>query len=128
MNVPPGDTDHGFPFLFGGAFIEAIAPDSPVYLSVEFPFLFGGAFIEASAGVAWAKNATGGFPFLFGGAFIEAQIKRVSLRNLSQFPFLFGGAFIEALLTTHYLLRAKYFPSFSEGLSLRRQYLDAVSC
>ena len=61
----------GFPFLFGGAFIEALLRDfvkKPVW---EFPFLFGGAFIEATKG-----NANHGthsqFPFLFGGAFIEA--------------------------------------------------------
>ena len=38
----------GFPFLFGGTFIEGIEahPDIP---AVElFPFLFGGTFIEGS--------------------------------------------------------------------------------
>ena len=38
-----------FPFLFGGAFIEATATvDLNICRAPEFPFLFGGAFIEAT--------------------------------------------------------------------------------
>ena len=37
------------------------------------------------------------------------------------FPFLFGGTFIEAFKLVHGApLRCIHFPSFSEGLSLRR--------
>ena len=86
-----------------------------------FPFLLGGAFIEAGAGGDRACLTGRGFPFLLGGAFIEATCKGVrdvqiedfpsfleglSLRLLDTqdctsilaFPFLLGGAFIEALL------------------------------
>ena len=38
---------HGFPFLFGGAFIEARIIDVQTGRKITFPFLFGGAFIEA---------------------------------------------------------------------------------
>ena len=60
-----------FPFLFGGAFIEACRDDRPLRIRPEFPFLFGGAFIEASF---WREHCPhrASFPFLFGGAFIEA--------------------------------------------------------
>ena len=35
------------------------------------------------------------------------------------FPFLFGGTFIEGSISSGCLLSTAYFPSFSEGLSLR---------
>ena len=38
-----------FPFLFGGAFIEAALESLPVEVAAAFPFLFGGAFIEAQS-------------------------------------------------------------------------------
>ena len=37
-----------FPFLFGGAFIEAKRYVTFIALQLIFPFLFGGAFIEAA--------------------------------------------------------------------------------
>ena len=40
-----------------------------------------------------------------------------------QFPFLFGGTFIEALTAGSYVDGHGDFPSFSEGLSLRRNHL-----
>ena len=60
------------------------------------------------------------FPFLFGGAFIEAAPHRCGAFFLCTFPFLFGGAFIEAKHTTRAAAGWMHFPSFSEGLSLRR--------
>ena len=64
------------------------------------------------------------FPFLFGGTFIEAIGRTVFVR-CSVFPFLFGGTFIEAIVIHHWGVDGQNFPSFSEGLSLRRrrQYL-----
>ena len=61
-----------------------------------FPFLFGGAFIEAFQHV---EDAVPGalFPFLFGGAFIEAFGNCLHHVRDDRFPFLFGGAFIEAM-------------------------------
>ena len=40
-------SDQPFPFLFGGAFIEAGFEITIEALADKFPFLFGGAFIEA---------------------------------------------------------------------------------
>ena len=61
-----------------------------------FPFLFGGTFIEAPVFTKW-PTLHGVFPFLFGGTFIEAsQAHENSSRELMAFPFLFGGTFIEA--------------------------------
>ena len=37
------------------------------------------------------------------------------------FPFLFGGTFIEAILDRSDGTARLYFPSFSEGLSLRQR-------
>ena len=60
------------------------------------------------------------FPFLFGGTFIEAPNKHPHPKDTPPFPFLFGGTFIEALFYSTCALESKNFPSFSEGLSLRR--------
>ena len=66
--------------------------------SCRFPFLFGGAFIEANFFNRVGINLRLGFPFLFGGAFIEAHVLGVHEAARPEFPFLFGGAFIEATL------------------------------
>ena len=60
------------------------------------------------------------FPFLFGRAFIEACTRRGIPVRVLTFPFLFGRAFIEALIMGPSRRRGPHFPSFSEGLSLRR--------
>ena len=39
--------------------------------------------------------------------------------RVKRFPFLFGGTFIEGNLRPMHLGLTPYFPSFSEGLSLR---------
>ena len=61
-----------------------------------------------------------GFPFLFGRAFIEAYGVPVVWAAKRAFPFLFGRAFIEAADTCPIWSISYYFPSFSEGLSLRQ--------
>ena len=60
-----------------------------------------------------------GFPFLFGGTFIEAALHTFKFAYQLLFPFLFGGTFIEAFGAQIRDSRVYYFPSFSEGLSLR---------
>ena len=40
--------DGGFPFLFGGTFIEGEKTPKIKYEITPFPFLFGGTFIEGS--------------------------------------------------------------------------------
>ena len=62
-----------------------------------------------------------GFPFLFGRAFIEAIGTRARLHFSTEFPFLFGRAFIEAEGCPGAGHELGYFPSFSEGLSLRHE-------
>ena len=61
----------GFPFLFGGTFIEAVIGNSERVKKKQFPFLFGGTFIEADC-TAREAGCVLVFPFLFGGTFIEA--------------------------------------------------------
>ena len=52
-----------FPFLFGGAFIEAITVMCPTLLLIwGFPFLLGRAFIEASSATPPTGTRTG-FPY-----------------------------------------------------------------
>ena len=41
-----------------------------------------------------------------------------------KFPFLFGGTFIEGMGAKCGISRKKYFPSFSEGLSLRVRFAE----
>ena len=45
---------------------------SQIQSESKFPFLFGGAFIEATTTNTANAPPRSGFPFLFGGAFIEA--------------------------------------------------------
>ena len=66
------------------------------------------------------KDNLGKFPFLFGGTFIEAAMMMPRSGTPILFPFLFGGTFIEADFHTGGLSLLQHFPSFSEGLSLRR--------
>ena len=48
--------------------------DAGMPVIAEFPFLFGGAFIEAAINTAFPAVKLL-FPFLFGGAFIEANTR-----------------------------------------------------
>ena len=59
-----------------------------------FPFLFGGTFIEGRWKETLEKKAIS-FPFLFGGTFIEGHFTQRPLTRRAEFPFLFGGTFIE---------------------------------
>ena len=60
------------------------------------------------------------FPFLFGGTFIEGRHSTSSFLFSTTFPFLFGGTFIEGTAGVGCVTALPiYFPSFSEGLSLR---------
>ncbi len=98
----------------------------------KFPFLFGGTFIEGFGEEA-LQSFFVGFPFLFGGTFIEGFVTPAALYEAVEFPFLFGGTFIEGLATRRRGSRYLYFPSFSEGLSLREtthrkgKYIMAIS-
>ena len=67
------------------------------------------------------------FPFLFGGTFIEATRERACNVHRGQFPFLFGGTFIEASYVAWKLNEQADFPSFSEGLSLRRNGANSLT-
>ena len=89
------DSRSGFPFLFGGTFIEGPRKlMSCIYPTAPFPFLFGGTFIEGSS-PSGTSNELQEFPFLFGGTFIEGHFTQRPLTRRAEFPFLFGGTFIE---------------------------------
>ena len=76
----------------------------------RFPFLFGGAFIEAITR-RLRRGTLRRFPFLFGRAFIEARRRSfASALPMSRFPFLLGRAFIEAIRSRP---PAKLRPTFS---------------
>ena len=109
-----------FPFLFGGTFIEGPRKlMSCIYPTAPFPFLFGGTFIEGSS-PSGTSNELQEFPFLFGGTFIEGPQNSTSPSTTSIFPFLFGGTFIEGSVNAAADKAGTFnFPSFSEGLSLR---------
>ena len=64
------------------------------------------------------------FPFLFGGTFIEGKVPRLIAEPAREFPFLFGGTFIEGAAPCWSALLHWYFPSFSEGLSLRVRFAE----
>ena len=120
MCVEDRDDGGQFPFLFGGTFIEGLGrtfhpqPQLPL-----FPFLFGGTFIE---GVPKLMSFIfqPAFPFLFGGTFIEGWRRRRRVGwPLRYFPSFSEGLSLRELLDSFLSPRRDYFPSFSEGLSLR---------
>ena len=132
---------HGFPFLLGGAFIEALRLRRACWHGSQFPFLFGRAFIEA-----WRRGRIRDrrphFPSCFeglslrthtlsksgvyqepfyptGGTFIEAHLGLTPWWERPEFPFLSGRAFIEANGQRRTVRTRRNFRAFSQGLSLR---------
>ena len=83
-----------------------------------FPFLFGGTFIEGQDRKTH-EVGEGHFPSFSEGLSLRA-LNVIFARRMGSFPFLFGGTFIEGPDSprTHSLYSTD-FPSFSEGLSLR---------
>ena len=83
-----------------------------------FPFLLGGAFIEASTPTFFRKKRINFPSFLEGLSLRHTQGYRI-VDTEYEFPFLLGGAFIEASHRRESLAWSVHFPSFLEGLSLR---------
>ena len=89
-------TPHGFPFLFGGTFIEGKTHQSPgTHSSEDFPSFSEGLSLRGRLSAGCVKMGSSTFPFLFGGTFIEGDRRDTDDAG------------------------ALDFPSFSEGLSLR---------
>ena len=65
----------------------------------EFPYLFVGAFIEA-VGIAIFAIVMGNFPSFSEGLSLRYP-GGYTLQRRALFPFLFGGAFIEAGTLQH---------------------------
>ena len=108
-----------FPFLFGGTFIEGPYTSCRHNLHQPFPFLFGGTFIEGVEAVI-AALADEEFPFLFGGTFIEGLRMRLRARaRWRYFPSFSEGLSLREFTRSYSAIRVSNFPSFSEGLSLR---------
>ena len=92
----------------------------------KFPFLFGGAFIEAFGTIIEAVQ-TYNFPSFSEGLSLRPISTSPRVQTSAGFPFLFGGAFIEAVHKRKPTLSTDSdFPSFSEGLSLRPRYFAGV--
>ena len=60
-----------------------------------FPFLFGGAFIEATDSPR-ASSSYSNFPSFWEGLSLRRGKQAGDINPPPLFPFLFGGAFIEA--------------------------------
>ena len=84
-----------FPFLLGGAFIEAAVRRLFIESAWDFPSFLEGLSLRRFFG-GWLRRWILRFPFLLGGAFIEAAWRGLKDSKLLKFPFLLGGAFIEA--------------------------------
>ena len=134
----------GFPFLFGGTFIEGGSGsiiqtrerNFPSFLEglslrhhqapphsrrAQFPFLFGGTFIEALCTCRSRSPNHPHFPSFLEGLSLRHQAHASPTPRRRKFPFLFGRAFIEASFTATGTPGSPNFPSFLEGLSLRRK-------
>jgi len=108
-----------FPFLLGRAFIEASLTRRWRPSRLLFPCFFVGTFIETGLWKLARLILQATFLRPGRGPFIEVLRKR-SLTALSvKFPVLFGGTFNEGTPWRACLRVNGYFPSFSEGLSLR---------
>ena len=88
-----------FPFLFGGAFIEAFARASSSWARVsDFPSFSEGLSLRLPGG-ACADRSLRDFPSFSEGLSLRQVRRRGPRRVEVEFPFLFGGAFIEAMST-----------------------------
>ena len=108
----------GFPFLFGGTFIEGLQGVPQDQLERYFPSFSEGLSLRAKT---WCPGVRlpFGFPFLFGGTFIEG-LQGVPQDQLERyFPSFSEGLSLRASSSVFWSRTSLYFPSFSEGLSLR---------
>ena len=62
------------------------------------------------------------FPFLFGGTFIEAEQNKQAEAKAKDFPSFSEGLSLRLLLDVLVSSLSGDFPSFSEGLSLRQKH------
>ena len=86
---------NGFPFLFGGTFIEGRDLTRVPLAVTEFPFLFGGTFIEGiSRGIIFTRQKEN-FPSFSEGLSLRVRRRFIRRTTMILFPFLFGGTFIE---------------------------------
>ena len=69
----------GFPFLFGGTFIEGLSLGHTHSLLLQFPFLFGGTFIEGGNGAWRILHALEHFPSFSEGLSLRDDRVRVDL-------------------------------------------------
>ena len=87
--------ENGFPFLFGGTFIEGVPPLLSLLMQKHFPSFSEGLSLRVLSQFA-------AIPFL-----------------REDFPSFSEGLSLRALRTLPLLFTLLNFPSFSEGLSLR---------
>ena len=106
-----------FPSFSEGLSLRAGGGASNRLISRHFPSFSEGLSLRAD--VSHHELDAARFPFLFGGTFIEGTRYLAAQHPQHRFPFLFGGTFIEGLMLAMMAIFAEYFPSFSEGLSLR---------
>ena len=86
-----------FPFLFGGAFIEASEKlEEAGVEDVHFPSFLEGLSLRLSPG-AMLPVMLKDFPSFLEGLSLRHEHHLLVERAGHRFPFLFGGAFIEAL-------------------------------
>ena len=117
----------GFPFLFGGTFIEGIQHLRQCRHGMNFPSFSKGLSLRERC---WRRRrkASTNFPSFSKGLSLRAEVGPSVHYGCSGFPFLFEGTFIEGdpASVTDRCDRCD-FPSFSKGLSLRGQEEDNLS-
>ena len=120
MCILPRMLLRNFPSFSEGLSLRAVNVKQTVWLALKFPFLFGGTFIEGPCPRPRRCVRCARFPFLFGGTFIEgASMSTHSPGLISYFPSFSEGLSLRGRHGTRLCDVCKYFPSFSEGLSLR---------
>ena len=109
----------GFPFLFGGTFIEGWTDTAKHSFTSPFPFLFGGTFIEGAKHHRSVRKVKHNFPSFSEGLSLREWSRKGCCHESEHFPSFSEGLSLRAARLAGSAEAGDYFPSFSEGLSLR---------
>ena len=109
--------------LYFPSFSEGLSLRLCVKLDVRcvkgFPFLFGGTFIEAHLDARGKAAGCGNFPSFSEGLSLRHDVEAQRIGRSIYFPSFSEGLSLRPGSDDYVGYPGRYFPSFSEGLSLR---------
>ena len=111
--------ENGFPFLFGGTFIEGVPPLLSLLMQKHFPSFSEGLSLRVLSQFAAIPFLREDFPSFSEGLSLRVLHVQPLMHQCMNFPSFSEGLSLRALRTLPLLFTLLNFPSFSEGLSLR---------